>query len=138
MASWHRRKPARPLLGALVFAGLASAPLIAQSAELSMFDALAKGSWNLRFRDNGAQTQRICLRSGRELIQLKHKQPGCSRFVVTDKPDEIVVQYTCPGNGYGRTSVRRESNALVQVQTQGIYNGTPFSHSGEARHSGSC
>jgi hypothetical protein len=138
MASWHRRKPARPLLGVLVFAGLASAPLIAQSAELSMFDALAKGSWNLRFRDNGAQTQRICLRSGRELIQLKHKQPGCSRFVVTDKPDEIVVQYTCPGNGYGRTSVRRESNALVQVQTQGIYNGTPFSHSGEARHSGSC
>jgi len=99
MASLQRRLPARSLLGVLVFAGLASAPIIAQSAELSMFDTLAKGAWNLRFRDNGAPQQRICLRNGRQLVQLKHKQPGCSRFVVTDKPDEIVVQYTCPGNG---------------------------------------
>jgi hypothetical protein len=114
----------------------AAAPLEAQAPELAMLDALAKGAWNLRIRDDG--TQRICVRDGREFIQLRHRQPGCSRFVVQDGADEVIVQYTCRGNGYGRTSIRREGNALVQIQSQGIEGGTPFSFSAEARHSGSC
>jgi hypothetical protein len=118
---------------ALAFAAV---PLEAQAPEMAMLDTLTKGSWNLRIRDNG--TQRICVRDGRELIQLRHRQAGCSRFVVQDGADEVVVQYTCRGNGYGRTSIRREGNALVQIQSQGIEGGTPFSFSAEARYSGSC
>lgn len=118
-------------------AALVAIPLAGHAAELGMLDSLTKGAWNLRIRDDGSQ-QRICLRDGRELIQLRHKQAGCSRFVVEDNADEIVVQYTCRGNGYGRTSIRREGNGLVQVQSQGIIDGAPFSISGEARHSGSC
>jgi hypothetical protein len=116
---------------------LAAAPLEAQAPELAMLDALAKGAWNLRIRDDGTQ-RRICVRDGREFIQLRHRQPGCSRFVVQDGADEVIVQYTCRGNGYGRTSIRREGNALVQIQSQGIEGGTPFSFSAEARHNGSC
>ena len=116
---------------------LAAIPLAGHAAELGMLDSLTKGAWSLRIRDNGAE-QRICLRDGRELIQIRHKDAGCSRFVVRDDASEVVVQYTCRGNGYGRTSIRRESNGLVQVQSQGIIDGTPFSISGEARHSGSC
>ena len=118
-------------------AALVAIPLAGHAAELGMLDSLTKGGWNLRIRDDGSQ-QRICLRDGRELIQLRHKQAGCSRFVVEDNADEVVVQYTCRGNGYGRTSIRREGNGLVQVQSQGIIDGAPFSISGEARHSGSC
>jgi hypothetical protein len=116
---------------------LVSAPLEAQAPELAMLDALAKGAWTLRIRDDGSQ-QRICVRDGREFIQLRHRQAGCSRFVVQDGADEVVVQYTCRGNGYGRTSIRREGNGLVQIKSQGILGGTPFSFSAEARHSGSC
>lgn len=116
---------------------LAVAPLAAQAPELAMLDALTKGAWNLRIRDDGSQ-RRICVRDGRELIQLRHRQSGCSRFVVQDGADEVVVQYTCRGNGYGRTSIRREGNTLVQIRSQGIEGGTPFSFSAEARHSGSC
>jgi hypothetical protein len=116
---------------------LASAPLEAQAPELAMLDGLAKGAWDLRVRDDGSQ-QRICVRDGREFIQLRHRQPGCSRFVVQDGADEVVVQYTCRGNGYGRTSIRREGNALVQIRSQGIEGGTPFSFSAEARQSGAC
>ena len=124
--------------GALA-AGLAlvAAPLGAQAPELAMLDALAKGAWNLRIRDDGSQ-QRICVRDGREFIQLRHQQAGCSRFVVQDGADEVVVQYTCRGNGYGRTAIRREGNGLVQIQSQGIQGGTPFSFSAEARHNGGC
>lgn len=112
-------------------------PAAAQGPELAMLDGLTKGGWTLRIRDNGAE-QRICLRDGRELIQIQHRQPGCSRFVVTDQADQVVVQYTCRGNGYGRTSIRREGAGLVQVQSQGIHNGTPFSFTAEARHTGAC
>lgn len=115
---------------------LAAVPLEAQAPELAMLDTLTRGAWNLRIRDDG--TQRICVRDGREFIQLRHRQAGCSRFVVQDGADEVVVQYTCRGNGYGRTSIRREGSALVQIQSQGIEGGTPFSFSAEARHSGGC
>ena len=116
---------------------LAAAPTEAQGPELAMLDSLTRGAWNLRIRDGGSQ-QRICVRDGREFIQLRHRQPGCSRFVVQDGADEVVVQYTCRGDGYGRTSIRREGNALVQIHSQGIEGGTPFSFSGEARHIGAC
>lgn len=116
---------------------LVSIPLAGHAAELGMLDSLTKGAWTLRIRDDGS-TQRICLRDGRELIQIRHKQPGCTRFVVRDTENEVVVQYTCRGNGYGRTSIRRESNDLVQIQSQGIIDGAPFSISGEARRGGSC
>jgi hypothetical protein len=116
---------------------LACSPLVAQAPELAMLDGLTKGAWNLRIRDTGAQRQ-ICLRTGRELIQLRHRDSGCSRFVVRDQPGEVVVEYTCRGNGFGRTTIRREGNTLVQIQSQGIEGGTPFSFSGEARHTGSC
>jgi len=137
MASHSRMVGKRLPLPLALAALLVGIPLASHAAELGMLDTLTKGAWNLRIRDDGSE-QRICLRDGRELIQLRHKQPGCSRFVVQDGADEVVVQYTCRGNGYGRTSIRRESNGLVQVQSQGIIDGAPFSISGEARHSGSC
>lgn len=122
----------------LAAAGLLAVPAVAQAPELAMLDSLTKGTWTLRVRDSGTQ-QRVCLRDGRELIQLQHRQAGCSRFVVTDAADQVVVQYTCRGNGYGRTSIRKESGGLVQVQTQGIHEGTPFSWAAEGRFTaGSC
>ena len=136
-----RTVPHSRMTGKLAPLGLAAllmaVPLAGQAAELGMLDSLAKGAWNLRIRDDGSQ-QRICVRDGREFIQLRHHQAGCSRFVVRDSSDEVVVQYTCRGNGYGRTSIRREGNALVQIQSQGIEGGTPFSFSAEARLNGSC
>ena len=124
----------RPLgLAALLIA----IPLAGQAAELDMLNSLTKGAWSLRDRDDGSE-QRICVRDGSELIQIRHKQPGCSRFVVRDDADQIVVQYTCPGNGYGRTAIRREGSGLIQVESQGIIDGAPFSITGEARHSGAC
>jgi hypothetical protein len=116
---------------------LASAPLEAQAPELAMLDSLTKGAWSLRIREDGSQ-QKICVRDGREFIQLRHRQPGCSRFVVQDGADEVVVHYTCRGSGDGRTSIRRESTSLVQIRSQGVEGGTPFSFSAEARHTGGC
>lgn len=115
----------------------AGVPVQAQNASLAMLDGLAKGEWTLRFRD-GAAPRRICLKSGQELIQLRHRDPGCSHFVVDDATQQVTVHYTCPGNGYGRTSIRRETGGLVQIESQGIADGLPFQFTAEARRTGSC
>ena len=89
-----------------------AAPVVAQ-ASLAMLDSLDKGGWELRFRD-GATARKLCVRSGRELIQLRHSGENCNRFVVQDSADEITVQYTCRGNGYGRTHIRIISNGKTK------------------------
>lgn len=133
--------PNRKLWTALAFAAaiptaFAGGAAVAQSS-LAMLDTLDRGSWELRFRD-GSPSRSICVRSGRELIQIRHTEPRCSRFIVEDEAGEITVQYTCKGNGYGRTNIRKEDSGLVQIESQGIVEGRPFQFSAEARRTGSC
>jgi len=128
----------RPLVGAAgILAGLTMAPAAARAPELAMLDGLRNGSWELRFRSESG-SRKICVRNGRELIQIRHRQSGCSRYVIDDRPGEVTVQYSCPGNGYGRTTIRRESAQLIQINSQGIEAGSPFHFSAEGRHVGSC
>ncbi len=123
--------------GALLPAAIAIAPAAAQGGTMAMLDRLERGEWLIRPREGGEQ-RKICLRSGQELIQLRHRQAGCSRYVVEDNAGAVTVQYSCPGNGYGRTSIRRESGTLVQIESQGIADGRPFQFTAEARRVGSC
>ncbi len=111
-------------------------PALAQ-ASLAMLDGLERGGWEVRYRD-GSSAQRICVRTGRELIQLRHSDSGCNRFVVEDEASDVTVQYTCRGNGYGRTHIRKETSGLVQIDSQGIAGGKPFQFTAEARQTGSC
>ncbi|WP_066531759.1 hypothetical protein [Erythrobacter sp. CCH5-A1] len=124
------------LMGAGALIGMA-VPVLAQGNGLAMLGTLARGEWTIRQR-GGAPDRKICLKSGTELIQLMHRESGCSQFVVEDGAARVTVQYTCPGNGYGRTSIRRETPALVQLESQGIQGGMPFELTGEARRTGSC
>lgn len=119
---------------ALAFALPAAA---AQSDSLAMLRALTKGEWTVKYRD-GSPDRKICVKTGEELIQLRHSQSDCSRFVVEDDSAKVTVQYTCPGDGYGRTNIRRETGALVQIESQGIASGLPFQFAAEARRTGTC
>jgi hypothetical protein len=112
-------------------------PAAAQTSSLAMLSALDDGQWEVRPRD-GSAVRRLCVRSGLELIQLEHSDSNCSRFVVEDGAKAVTVQYTCRGNGYGRTSIRRETSSLVQLDSQGIAGGLPFQFSAEARRVGAC
>lgn len=112
-------------------------PATAQAPTLSMLDKLDRGQWVLRIRGAGEQ-KRVCVRTGRELIQLRHTGPNCSRYVVEDSAGQVTVQYSCAGNGYGRTSIRRETGSLAQIESQGIADGKPFEFTAEARRTGAC
>lgn len=112
-------------------------PVLAQGNGLAMLGTLTKGEWTIKQR-GGAPDRKICVKSGTELIQLMHRESGCSQFVVEDGASRVTVQYTCPGNGYGRTSIRRETPGLVQIESQGIQGGMPFQVTAEGRRTGPC
>jgi hypothetical protein len=126
-------------LGSVVFGAVAALaiPALAQGNGLAMLGTLAKGEWTIKHRD-GTPDRKICVRSGQELIQLRHREAGCNQFVVEDGAAKVTVQYTCPSNGYARTSIRRETPALVQLESQGIHGGLPFQFIAEARRTGPC
>lgn len=121
--------------GAVAMSG--SPEAIAQASNLAMLGQLAPGEWHIRFRPDN-RIERICVRNGREFIQLSHRQQPCSQFIVEDTADRVTIQYTCRGQGYGRTYIRRENNGLVQIESQGLVHGQPFALSAEARHTGPC
>jgi hypothetical protein len=123
------------LLTAASGGAILAGPLVA--AELGMLDTLRTGSWDVRDRDTGAHSK-VCVRSGRELVQMKHPGSNCERLVVDDKAANVTVQYTCRGQGYGHTQIRKESDRLIQIHTRGIESGRPFDVSAEARYTGSC
>jgi hypothetical protein len=123
---------------ALLASGLTAVAAPAESPTLAMLDTLEKGGWELRERGGGDAVRSFCLGDARNFIQLRHPRGGCSRYVIADGAAEVTVHYTCPGAGHGRTTIRRETNRLVQIDTQGIAGGAPFSHSYEARRTGGC
>lgn len=117
--------------------GLFLAPASAADAELAMLSSLSSGSWEVRVRgEDGAS--RICVRNGRELIQIRHRRDTCSTQVLEDGVSSVTVEYSCAGNGFGRTTIRRETPQLVQINTQGFEGGIPFHFNAEARRVGGC
>lgn len=122
-------------LAALV---MVSAPAAGQRQSLVMLDRIQPGQWELIARDGSRERERVCLRDGRRLIQWRHPASTCERLIVDDSPTEVTVQYTCRGQGFGRTSIRMETNRLFQMQTQGIASGLPFDFAAEGRYIGPC
>lgn len=119
-------------------AGLVAMPSTAQAPGLAMLDRLEAGQWEFRSRDNPRDTARICLKTGREMLQIRHQGLNCRRFVIADQPNAVTVHYTCAGQGHGRTSVKFETRQLVQLSSQGIDDGSPFAIDLEGRRTGAC
>lgn len=121
-----------------VSALVAASAVPAQAPSLAMLDRLEKGRWQLTERGSSTVLQTMCLGDARRMIQIYHPRNGCSRYVIEDQPNTVTVHYTCPGAGHGRTTIRSETNRLVQIDTQGIAEGKPFSQAIEARRVGTC
>lgn len=111
---------------------------LAQVPPGSLLDRIEPGAWAVRVREAGAAVENICVRAPDRLIQLRHPGTACQRHVVEETPNLVTVQYTCPGRGYGRTTVRFESDRLIQIDTQGIAGGLPFAFAAEGRRTGAC
>ena len=111
---------------------------LAQGVQLAMLDRLTPGMWEIRMRDGGGNTERVCLDDGRRLIQLRHPNLACRQFVVEDAAASVTVHYTCSGQGSGLTHLRFETSRLVQIESTGVASKLPFDFAAEARRTGDC
>jgi hypothetical protein len=123
---------------AVLVGGAALTAAAAPRLHITAFSRIQPGAWQLRELGGSAAPQRICVRDPNELVQLRHPGVACSRFVLNNEAQSATVHYTCTGAGYGRTTVKIETPALVRIESQGLVNGEPFQIAYEARRSGPC
>lgn len=99
---------------------------------------IERGAWSLHEIGNAASARAICVRDPRLLLQLIHGSAQCTQYVIEDRPNSLTVQYSCPGQGYGRTTIKVEDRNLIRLQTQGLVKGAPFDFDFEGRRTGKC
>ena len=125
--------------GALGLAGLlaVAAPVFAFALPaVESFSKLERGRWQLRGPDG--EPRSICLGNPAVLVQLEHEGLRCEHEILASEAAGATVQYSCPGRGYGHTSIRIETPRLARIDTQGLVDGRPFAYRAEARKVGAC
>jgi len=123
-------------VGAALAVGLASAGLAQLRPSLPALASLEPGLWQLRGEGEARRT--LCVADPYSLIQLRHGAIQCSRLVVASAKSSATIHYSCPGAGWGRTTLRVETPRLARIDTQGIADNEPFAFVAEARRIGPC
>ena len=104
-------------------------------------EALAKlepGRWVVHSPTRSGFERSVCIGDPTLLLQLEHGAAGCSHEWVRADGDGAIVQYSCPGRGFGRTSLRIETSKVATIETQGLADGRPFAYRATARKVSGC
>jgi hypothetical protein len=117
---------------------LAAAGVAKPDGDMALLDSLDRGMWQLRQTGGNIPTSKICLGKSESLLQIQHSGVACDQYVVRSSANSLTVSYTCPGHGQGMTVIRKETNRIIHIQSQGIENNAPFSFSAEVRRTGPC
>jgi hypothetical protein len=137
MAALMRRSTLHMFLLAITLAGsAASGGAPARAPAIAALDILQPGQW--RLTTAGEPPRNLCIGDTGLLIQLSHGGTNCTRLIIENDPRSATVQYSCPGAGWGRTTIRVETPRLAQIDTQGIAANAPFAYAAEARRVGDC
>jgi hypothetical protein len=114
----------------------ATAALSQEQPRLTALAILQPGLWQVRAE--GEPQRNVCVGDTNALIQLRHKASACTRLVIANEKMSATIHYSCPGSGWGRTTLRVETPRLARIDTQGIMGNAPFAFVAEARRIGSC
>ena len=114
---------------------------MAQAREATLLETLDTGLWEFRAVGGGiAETpvKQLCASSGKMLAQIQHGAGKCEQTVLRSNAATVTISYSCSGRGQGLTRIRKESSRLIHIDSQGIYNNSPFSFTVEARRTAAC
>lgn len=114
-----------------------SAPIIAPN----ILNTLDTGLWqfrNIGGGPSGAAVDQLCISDMKKLAQVQHNRFDCEQKLLRANMATALISYSCAGHGNGLTTIRRESDQIIQISSQGINDGAPFSFNVEARRMGSC
>lgn len=126
------------VLTPLLFAAAALPAQPARAPVIAALRAIEPGQWQLRPLGGEGPGRSMCVFDPAVLIQLRHPGATCTRFVVENEAQTATIHYTCPGDGYGRTTIDVETSRLFQLDSQGIAGNAPFAVSYEGRRLGAC
>ena len=124
------------LTARLVCLGFAGAVLVA-AAPLAL-RSVEPGQWQVSRSATGQGAVPVCLRDIVTLAQYEHRGEACTRVILSDKPTELLVHYTCPAGDFGRTKMTVLTPRSLRLETQGIHRGEPFFYQLHARRIGDC
>ena len=132
-----RRALARAIF---VLGGVGAVSALAGTADvrppLPALAMLQPGLWQLK--TEGQPPRNACIADPHALIQLRHRADACGRLVIANERLTATIHYSCPGAGWGRTTVKVETPRLARIDTQGIAENEPFAFTVEARRLGPC
>jgi hypothetical protein len=134
----------RRLSQSLALVGLAALGVLALSAAQraaprpAALLGVSGGLWEISQSATGSNPIRQCVADPIALAQYEHRAASCTRVVISDKPSETVVHYTCPGGGFGQTKMTVLTPRSMRVETQGISKNAPFNYVLQVRRVGDC
>lgn len=133
-----KRVPGRAffVLGGICAASALGAANSEVRSPLSALAMLQPGLWQLK--TEGEAPRNVCIADPYALIQLRHRTNACGRLVIANKKSSATIHYSCPGAGWGRTTIKAETPRLAHIDTQGIADNEPFAFTAEARRLGAC
>jgi hypothetical protein len=118
---------------------LAATPGSSMQGADSPLARIEPGRWELRDANNEAVLRgTVCVGDPGLLAQVQHGDAPCSRVVISANARQMVIHYTCPATGFGRSTLLFETPRLLRVDSQGIHQGAPFGFRAEARRVGAC
>ena len=126
------------LISLFLLSAAGTAFAVAPNNGLALLDTLERGNWQLRTTGSNESLTKICLGNPDALIQIRHSGLACEQYIVRTSANSVTVSYTCKGQGQGLTTIRKESNRIVHIQSQGIRDNAPFSFAVEGRRIGPC
>lgn len=109
---------------------------VAAAAAPSVLATAEGGLWEVT--RSGAQPVRVCAPNPALLAQFEHRGTNCTREVIRDSASSATLTYSCPGGGFGRSTLTLVTPRSLRVETQGISGNAPFNYTLQARRIGDC
>src|SRR5689334_8008780 len=106
------------IVGGAILLGAATVPLALSQA--------APGVWEVTGVPGAKAPIRQCVGDVLALAQFEHRTENCTRHVIRDTPTGAIVEYSCPGGGFGRTEIGLVTPRSLRIDTQGISGELPF------------
>ena len=122
------------IIGAMT---LAAATAVAAPKPAALAQAVP-GLWEISGYPGAKTPARECLGNLEVLAQYEHRHLNCVASLVSDHAPASVIQYSCPGGGFGRTTLTMITPRSLRIETQGISDNLPFNYVLQARRVGDC
>lgn len=118
-------------------AAVVTLAMLAAAGKPAVLAGTSAGLWEVSGLPGG-RVVRQCIANTRLLAQFEHRHEFCPQTVIGQSGDVTVIQYNCPGGGFGRSDVKLLTPRSLRIETQGISGGFPFHHVLQARRIGEC